>query len=275
MPKRLLLPLALAVLSVALLPPAAGAAVKLPKGVKTAKVTQFPVTVDAVGYLDYKWTFDTTKSCTPGYAKTIDESLTFELGRPQAAKVGIVNGRVVMYPVMAGEATVTTELSGWQTSNYCPPNTPAAEPPEPTCKKKLRSKLGVGIGPVKEERGVDDPTPLATPTQVMIFRTKATPQTPSCSDQRPKIETQGESTKGWHADPYAGILAPLGATDWQFHGLKVGETMRRTVTIGGGCGKASFGGAGASRVSSSIRSCVVKGKAVVIIKRTGAGFSTY
>ena len=273
MRKRLLVPLVLTVLSGALLLPASGAAVKLPKWVKTAKVTQYPVTIDAVGYLDYKWTYDTTKPCTPGHAKTVDESLSFELGRPRTAKIAIVNGRVILYPVTGGEATVTTELSGWRTTNYCPPSTPAPEPPEPICTKKLRSKMGIGISPVKDERGIDDPTPLVTPTQVLIYRTKATPQTPACHDQRPKIETEGESSKGWYVDLNGGILAPLGATDWQFLKLKVGETMRRTVTIGGGCGRASFGGAGASSIPASIRSCVVKGKIVVILKRTGRGLS--
>jgi len=275
MRKRLVFPLALtALVAAALTLPAGGAAVKIPKGVKAAKVTQYPVTIDAVGYLDYVWTWDTTSPCTPGYAKTIDESLTFELGRPRPAKVSVVNGKVMLFPVTGGDATVQTELSNWRTTNYCPPADPLPEPPEPLCTKKLKSKVGIGITPVKEEAGEDDLTPLVRQTQVSVFRSKAKPQKAPCHENRPGIEAESEATKGWHADPHAGISAPLGATDWQFIKLKVGETLRRTVQISGGCGKASFR-AGASAISPSIRSCVVKGKVVVMIKRTGSGFSTY
>lgn len=275
MRNRLVLPLALTALAAAALAlPAGGAGVTIPKGIKTAKVTQYPVTIDAVGYLDHTWTWDTTKPCSPGSAKTIDESLTFELGRPKAAKVSVVNGKVILFPVTGGDATLETELSNWRTTNYCPPTDPLPEPPEPVCTKKLKGKVGVGITPVKEEGGEDDPAPLVRQTQVSVFRVKATPQTVSCQENRPAIKAESEATKGWHAEPQVGIAAPLGATDWQFVKLKVGETLRRTVRISGGCGRVSFG-AGASAVSPYIRSCVIKGKVVVIVKRTGSGFSTY
>ena len=57
----------------------------------------------------------------------------------------------------------------------------------------------------------------------------------------------------------------------QFRTLKLGETLRRTVTIGGGCRKASFAAGASGAVSPNIRSCVVKGKVVLIVKRTGRG----
>lgn len=271
---RLLVSLALSALAAtALALPVATGAVTIPKGVKTAKVTRYPVAVDAVGYLDYTWTWDSTEPCVPGYAKTIEESLTFELGKPRAGTAQVVNGQVIVYPVKGGEATVQTELSGWRTTNYCPPTEPAKEPPEPTCKKKLRSPLMVGVSPIKEEE--DELTPLSRQTQVLISRFRPTPQNPACLDQRPSIKAEGESTKGWAADPHGGIVAPLGASDVDFWRLDVGKTIKRTVTISGGCGKASFkAGAGASAISPRIRSCVVKGKVVVMIKRTGKGFST-
>lgn len=252
--------------------PAGGAAIKIPKGIKTAKVNQYPVTIDTVGYLDYTWTWDSTKPCEPGYAKTIDESLTFELGRASPAKISIVNGRVILYPVIGGEATLQTELKNWRTSNYCPPVERLPEPPEPVCTKKLRSKVGIGIAPIKEGRGADDPAPLVHQTQISIFRAKATPQQASCQGNRPRIEAESEEEKGWHVDPQASLVVPLGATDWQFIKLKVGETLRRTIAISGGCGKASFA---TSSIASEIRSCVVKGKVVVTIKRTGRGISSY
>jgi len=272
MRNRLLFPLVLSALALtALALPAGGAAIKIPKGIKTAKVSQYPITVDTVGYLDYTWTWDSTKPCEPGYAKTIDESLTFELGRPSPAKLSIVNGKVILYPVFGGEATLQTELSNWRTSNYCPPVTPLPPTPEPVCKKKLRGKLGIGITPVKEAIGADDPEPLARRTQVTLFRAKATPQLPSCYKDRPDIEAESAAENGWQADPHVGVIAPLGASDWQFIDLKVGQTLRRTVAISGGCGKASFA---TSSIASEIRSCVVKGKVVVMIKRTGRGIST-
>ncbi|MDQ2630985.1 MAG: hypothetical protein M3Y75_08440 [Actinomycetota bacterium] len=270
---RIRLPSALALTALAtaaLTFPAATGAVKVPNVVKEAKVTQYPVKIDAVGYLDHTWTWDSTSSCVPGYAKTIEEELTFELGRPQAAKVTIVNGKVVLTQVTGGDATVRTELSGWQTSNYCPPTEPEPEPPEPVCTKRMKSKVAVGVVPAREEGSDDDPAPLVHQTQVLIYRSKATPQTSSCLQRRPKIEAESEASKGWLADPYAGIVAPLKATDVQFRKLRVGETLRRTVTISGGCRKASF--SASASVSPWIRSCVVKGKVVLMVKRTGNGF---
>jgi hypothetical protein len=270
MRKRLLTVLALTALAtVALALPAATGAIKVPKSVKGAKVTQYPVTIDAVGYLDHTWTWDSTSSCLPGYAKTIEEELTFELGRPQAATVSVVNGKVILPQVTGGDATVQTQLSGWQTTNYCPPTEPQPEPPEPECTKKMKSKLAIGVVPAKEETSDDDPAPLVHQTQVFLYRSKATPQTASCVQRRPKIEAESEASKGWLADPYVGIVAPLGATDVQFRKLKVGGTLRRTVTISGGCRKASFDAS--ASVAPEIRSCVVKGKVVLMVKRTGTG----
>lgn len=271
MRSRLLLPLALtAVAAAALAFPAGGAAVRIPKGIKTAKVLQYPVTVDVVGYIEHTWTWDNTEPCRPGYAKTIEEDLGFELGSPRAGKISIVNGTVMMGPVFGGDATLQTSLSNWRTTNFCPPEKPLPEPPEPVCKKKLKSKLGVAIAPVKEEGEEDDPTPLVHQTQVAMFRSPGSAQAITCHQDRPRIEAEGEGTNGWHADPLSGIIAPLKATDVDFLRLGVGKTLRRTIQITGGCARASF-----SRVSPYIRSCVVKGKAVVMVKRTGRGFSTY
>jgi hypothetical protein len=277
MRNRLLLSFALSALATGLLAlPATTAAIKLPKGVKAPKVTGYPATIDAVGYIDYRWTYDTTGVCFPGQGKTIEENLGFELGRPRATKVGIVGGKVLIPPAIGGDATVETKLVSWKTSNYCPPAEPVEEPPEPTCKKKLRAKLALSIGPVIDKTESGDLAPLAHQTQVSVTRVTGALQDPSCTEHRPKITAEGESSKAWFVDPYAGASVPLKASDWQFHGLKVGETLKRTVEISGGCGKASFRASASASASipSSIRSCVVKGKIVVTIKRTGAGFST-
>lgn len=274
MRNRLLLPLALSALVAGLLVlPGAASAIKLPPGLKVPKVTQYPATIDAVGYLDYTWTYDSTASCNPGIAKTIDESLTFELGRPKPAKVSIINGKVILFPVSGGQSNVQTELSGWRTTNFCPPTDPVPEPKEPVCKKNLRSKILVGVSPTVEDLG-DDPAPLARRTTISVVRSNPGPQISGCLDRRPEIVTERSKTNAWAVDPHLGIVGPLGATDWQFLKLGVGQTMRRTVQVSGGCGRASFGGAGASAIDPKIRSCVVKGKVVVTIKRTGRGFGT-
>jgi hypothetical protein len=273
MRNRLLLPLALTALSVGLLAlPAVTAAIKIPKGVKAPKVTGYPATIDAVGYLDYRWTYDTTGPCHPGQAETIDESLGFELGSPRPTKVGIIDGKVVIPPAIGGDATVQTELVSWKTSNWCPPTEPAKDPPEPVCKKKLRAKLAVAVGPVIDKTESGELAPLAHQTQVSVGRITRAVQDPSCTVHRPKIVSEAESSKGWFADPYAGAVVPLKASDWQFRGLRVGETLKRTVEISGGCGKASFKASASASIPSTIRSCVVKGKVVVMIKRTGKGF---
>lgn len=276
MRNRLLLSFALSALATGLLAlPATTAAIKLPKGVKAPKVTGYPATIDAVGYIDYRWTYDTTGPCLPGQAETIDESLGFELGRPRPTKVGIIDGKVVIPPEIGGDATLQTELVSWTTSNYCPPVEPVKEPPEPVCKKKLRAKLALAVGSILDKSESGELVPLGRQTQVSVGRVTRAVQDPSCTAHRPKIFAEGESSKGWFVDPFGGAIAPLKASDWQFLRLKVGETLKRTVEISGGCGKASFSASASASASipSSIRSCVVKGKIVVMIKRTGKGFS--
>ena len=274
MRNRLLLPLALTALAaLPLALPATTGAVKLPKGFKTPKVTQYPVTIDAVGYLEHRWTWDTTAPCQPGYAKTIEETLTFEMGSPRAAKLTVVNGKAILFPVTGGEAAVQTELSGWRTTNFCPPDKPVTPPTEPVCKKKLRSKTMIALSPTLEDFG-NELESLAHGTTVTVVRAKPTPQNVGCLENRPEIATERSKVNAWATDPYVGVSGPLGATDLQFRKLRVGQTLKRTVPISGGCGKVSFGGAGASAISPNIRSCTIRGKVVVMVKRTGAGFGT-
>ncbi|MBS1886634.1 MAG: hypothetical protein JSU06_05525 [Actinobacteria bacterium] len=241
----------------------ASSATALPKA---PKVTQYPVTLDVVGYLDYTWTYDNREKCSLGYAKTVEEHLGFELGRPRPTKVSIVNGEVMLFPVF-GSGTVETRLSGWQTTNYCPPGTPAPEPPEPTCTKKLRSAISVGLAPVQEPAGPEDPTPLVHDVQIAVLRHPPKPQTPSCHKDRPSI-----ASEIWQADPYAGIIAPLGANDVQFLKLGIGKRLKRTVEIGGGCGGATLRAHASAAIPVHITSCVLTGKVVVTIVRTGRGF---
>ncbi|MBS1878338.1 MAG: hypothetical protein JST31_02385 [Actinobacteria bacterium] len=241
----------------------ASSATALPKA---PKVTQYPVTLDVVGYLDYTWTYDNREKCSLGYAKTVEEHFGFELGRPRPTKVSIVNGEVMLFPVR-GAASLETELKGWQTTNYCPPSTVAPEPPEPVCTKKLRGPISLGLAPAPETAGPEDPTPLVHEVQLAAIRTPPKPQTASCRQDRPAIDAEG-----WQADPYTGIIAPLGANDVQFLRLRVGKRLKRTIEIGGGCGGATLRAHASAVIPAHVTGCVLRGKVVVTIVRTGRGF---
>ncbi len=247
--------------------PATGAGVNIPNLPKLPKVTSYPVTVDAAGYLDFDWTWDSTQPCIPGYAKTVSEELSFELGRPQKRTVQIVGGAVTMPFAIGGEAKLKASLGGYQTSNYCPPTPRNPEPPAPSC-KTVKGKLGMLLIPEPFEGG--DLAPLGNGVMVSFARIGGGFQNSTCLENRPTLRPV-RADQGVQIEtlplPSGGLTLPLtGST--KMLALKPGQRIQRSITIGGGCDTVTAT-ARASRLSSNIRHCTVRGKVVVTIKRTG------
>lgn len=245
--------------------PASGAGFKIPDLPKTPKVTSYPITIDAAGYVDFEWTWDNRQPCIPGYAKTVSEELSFELGRPRRTVVNAVGGAVSTPFAIGGEAKLKTKLSGYQTSNYCPPAKLAPEPPAPEC-KPLDGKLGVILSPQGSNEDDGDVVPLGRGVLVSFIRKSNTAQSPACLEGRPRPRAIQES-RGVLVEttpiPSGLLTVPL-ANGTKFWGLKPGQRLSRTIKIGGGCDTVT---AQASRLSEYVKRCTIGGRIVVVIKR--------
>ena len=257
--------LVVAALAAGALWPAAGAGLKIPNLPKAPKVTSYPVTIDAAGYVDFEWTYDNRQPCIPGFAKTVSEELSFELGRPRRTVLNAVGGAVATPYAIGGEAKLKTKLSGYQTSNYCAPTPLKPEPPAPEC-KPLDGKLGVILSPQGSNDDDGDVVPLGRGVLVSFIRKSNTAQTQSCLEGRPKLRAIQED-KGVFVDtaqlPGGLLTVPL-ANGTKFWGLKPGQRLSRTIKIGGGCETVT---AQASRLSDYVTRCTIGGRIVVVIKR--------
>ncbi|MFN8217760.1 MAG: hypothetical protein U0R71_14295 [Solirubrobacterales bacterium] len=238
-------------------------AVSIPKIPKAPKVVEYPVTIDVAGYLEYKWTVDGRSKCSPGYAKTIDEELSFELGKPRASKIAVVGGDVVMTPKTGGQAKLRATVSGFQTTNYCPPSQPV-EIPKPEC-KNLSGRLGVALSPLAKTAEEGGLVPLGQETLVTLWRTGGQAQSRSCLTDRPDIEAEREED-GFKLDPYGGIVVTSGISNTELFKLKPGHREVGRTKISGGCRLAH---AHASFVAANVTSCTLEGSIVTIVKRTG------
>jgi hypothetical protein len=245
--------------------PAAGAGLKIPDLPKAPKVTTYPVTIDAAGYVDFEWTWDNRQDCIPGYAKTVSEELSFELGRPRRTVVNAVGGMVSTPFAIGGEAKVKTKLSGYQTSNYCPPAKLVPDPPAPEC-KPLGGKLGVTLTPQGSADDDGNVAPLGRGVLASFIRKSSTGQTPACMEGRPKLRAiqEGNGVLVDTAPLPGGLLTVPLANATKFWGLKPGQRLSRTIKIGGGCETVT---AQASRLSDYVKRCTIGGRIVVVIKR--------
>lgn len=248
--------------------PAAGGSAQIPQLPKVPKATAYPVSIDVAGYVDFNWTWDSRQTCIPGYAKTVSEELSFELGKPRRSIVNVVGGAVSMPFAIGGEAKLKATVGGFQTTNYCPPTAPNPEPPEPSC-KTLKGKLAVVLLPQAEAHEDGDLAPLGRGVMMAVVRRGGGSQTPSCLENRPTLhpvkEDQGVQIETLPL-PGGGLTVPI-TNATKFWGLKPGGRLSRTITIAGGCDAVTTQTAQASRLSSNIKRCTIKGKIVVVIKR--------
>jgi hypothetical protein len=241
-----------------------GAAAALPK---KFSVVERNVAITASGTLTYRWTFDNRRKCTPGYSKTIEEEFRFNFPTRKTRMV-VAIGRVAMPALRGGTGSFDVRPGGWQTTNYCPPDTPSPEPPEPTCKSGS-SPLVLAITSTLKDIALeeDELAPLGRESQLTIGRTKGFVQDRSCQENRPDIPFEYEDELGWFADPRAGLAVGMNAVTSAYGGLTKGKTLRRQIQISGGCGGASAHASDASALPSHITKCTLDG--VIFVKVTG------
>jgi hypothetical protein len=253
----------LAALAALVVVPGAGDAAALPKKLS---VVQRNVSISASGTLTYRWTYDSGEKCRPGYSKTIEEELRFNFPT-RKTRMAIAIGRLVMPPLRGGTSQLDARLGGWQTTNYCPPQKPAEEPKEPTCKSGA-SPLVLAITSTARdlptEEG-DELTPLSRETQIVVGRTRGLAQDKGCYYARPGIPFEFEKELGWHADPNSGVALGMNAPTLAYGKLSKGKTLRRQIQISGGCGSASAHASAA--IPYGITKCTLDG--VVFVKVTG------
>jgi hypothetical protein len=240
--------------------------VKIPNLPKVPKVSSYPATIDAAGYVDFEWTYDDRQPCIPGFAKTVSEELSFELGSPRRTTVNAIGGAVSTPFAIGGEAKVKTKLGGYHTSNYCPPAKLDPEPPDPEC-KPLGGKLGVVVTPQGDSDDDGDLAPLGRGVLISFIRKGNVTQTPSCLEGRPRLRAiqrdQGVNVDTAQMPGGALLTVPL-TNATRFHSLKPGQRISRTIKIAGGCDTVT---AQASRLSEYITRCTIGGRIVVVIKR--------
>jgi hypothetical protein len=273
MPIRTRLSLAILALSslVALVvasgPGDAAAFPKLPKHVPYFVERQMDVS--ASGTITYRWTYDSTEKCVPGYAKTVEEEFSFDFPKHRT-KMEISHKILVSGALRGGSGKLEVRLGGWRTTNFCDPEKREPEPKQPTCKNNS-TPLIVSIEGTATElaRDEDDPAPLARETQIAIQRSKPFAQDPKCIEQRPDLHfepTEAEEELGWYADPKTGIATGLNANTISFGQLKVGKTLKRRIDVGGGCGGATARASAVAEIPFRITSCTLSG--VVHVKVT-------
>lgn len=238
-----------------------GSAAALPK---KFSVVHHQVAIKASGTLTYRWTFDNRSKCVPGYSKTIEEELRFDFPT-RRTQLAITFGRLAMPPMIGGSGSLDVRVGGWQTTNYCPPDSLAPEPEQPNCKSGS-SPLVLAISNTIRDVPIDDddPVPLGRESQIAIAHTKGLAQDLRCGEDRPSIPFEFKDALGWYADPAAGVVVGMNAPTSAYAKLTKGKTLHRQIHISGGCGGAS---AHASAIPSHITSCTLDG--VIFVTVTG------
>ncbi len=223
------------------------------------------MTIDVAGYVDFNWTYDSTQTCIPGYAKTVSEELSFEFGKPQRSVVNIVGGSVSMPFAIGGQAKLKAKVDGFQTTNYCLPTAPEPEPEAPDC-RTVTGKLAALLTAEIPSKSHEELAPLGQGVLLTLVRKSKTSQSHSCLANRPTV-TSLKDDKGVHIDttplPQGSLAVPL-VNSTKFWALTPGGRISRRIKIGGGCETAT---AHSSRLDSSIKRCTIGGTVVVVVKR--------
>ncbi len=218
----------------------------------------YPVTVNVTGHVEYDWTWDSLRDCAPGYAKTVNEELSLNLGKPRRSVVSVIHDDVTMPAAIGGQAKLEADVSGFQTSNYCPPTARFPEPPQPTC-KTVKGKLGVVLSPTLR--------PQTRKVMIHFSRRNKKHQALSCFQDRPVPEAV-RSSEGVYVDtmpqPYGEFQVPLKVHAAYFFFMKPGERLKEKIKIHGRCDRVT---AHASALPDEIKRCTLGGRIVVTIKR--------
>ncbi len=140
---------------------AGAAAVKVPK-IKSVKLD-----LDVAGFVETRQFTDTTDVCNVGSTYTQTNTYNFETGNFVKTRLSYItlpgfDGPITVsrFSPAAGSALIKGKITGFRTTNLCPPHLPQPEPQPPNC-VKTRGKTSVALTPAgKLEGNEDDPAPL-------------------------------------------------------------------------------------------------------------------
>ncbi len=271
-------------LGLALVPSAAtgdarAAAVKVTKGQVAI------LDVDVAGYVEMRQFKDTTSSCSPGVTYTQTNRYTFETGKYVRVRLTNValpgtDGLVMsVWSRPAGSANITGEITGFRTTNYCPPSAPELpEPVPPTC-VKTRGKTSVMLLPVVPLKvSEDDPVPLGGKRMMLsVTRLGGAHDDPSC------FGGFGGNISGTDTDnaivgtsflPGISLGLPTGLGSIKLFNLKRSDRLRRSIVVTGPCEEprvstgSGSGGAPAPGELNANGDCWLTAKIVLSVRRS-------
>lgn len=279
MPARRPLSIALAAVALTALGGAAAPAVALaarprvPALPRVPKVTRYDALLDVAGYVEVKVEKDHTGDCVPGQDVTIELDSSFELGRPRATAITVVNGGVAS-GLVANRGGVSHKgvLAGYRESNYCPPSRPV-ELRRPTCTSG-RGKLSAVLGSNVSGLG-DEVVPLSLPVILGLTRQGGASQDPSCRDYLSGIRSARDDDSELSVFELStqAIAVPIFASNVDFTALRPGRWLRRVVTLNGACNRVLVRRgttAAAAQTRRSLSKCTVRGRIYVAVKRLPA-----
>ncbi|MDW5596622.1 hypothetical protein VSS74_19905 [Conexibacter stalactiti] len=245
---------------------------RIPGGLPRApKVTQYRATLDVAGYIEVKSELDDTQECAPGRDVTIEFDSSFESHGGRATRITVINGAVVSKPISnPGGLTHKGVLAAYRETNYCPPAR-KVELEKPSCVRsggRFSAILGTDAG--KYTAGSDDPAPLAFPVNIAIWRRGGVAQDPTCRRYLNGLHFQRHNDYELSTFdlPITGIVVPLFANDWDFVGLRKGQWLRRTISLGGACDKVLVSKGALGSGAKYLSKCTVRGRIYVAVRRT-------
>lgn len=216
-------------------------ATALAPAAKRPRVISYGATLDVLGSLEVDATVDTTDECQPGETWQIHQEVNVDTGKralPVTAQIvnGVTSTTTVRKPKGARH---TTAVTGYDATNRCPPSEPDPLEGPPKCKAALTGALDANLalapGLLNNE---NDDGALVHRVGILLRRVGGGNQAGRCFDIDGLLKPRsGNTIAGTMAINNGSLLLPLRFTDAKIRKLKVGQTLRDTVRIGGACDK--------------------------------------
>ncbi len=218
---------------------------KLPTIPKLPKTKTAHVQLDIAGYVETKRLKDTTSDCYPGV--TFVQTNRFEFETSHYVPTTITNislpgtdKSVITSPFSRAVGTATVEglLTGYRTTNFCPPSEKAPEPTPPAC-KKLHAAIKVALTPGGTPSEKDGLVGLGGKRLMLsIQRTGTGAEDPTCAG------TGAQNVRGVDGDisvvftgsqPGGTMIVPSGLTAIKVFNLHKKDRLRKVIVIEGPC----------------------------------------
>lgn len=217
-------------------------ATTLAPAAKRPRVITYGATLDVLGWLKVDATVDTTDQCRPGETWQIHQEVNVDTGKkalPVTAQIvnGVASTTTVRKPRGAKH---TTAVTGYDATNNCPPFEPEKLAGPPVCKGALTGALDASLAAAPGLfNNEDDDGALVHRVGILLRRIGGGSQSRAgCFEIDGRLKPQsGNTVVGTMAINNGSLLLPLRFTDVKVRKLKLGQTLRDRVHIGGACDK--------------------------------------